>query len=339
MSEGPSKLISVITPVYNGEQFLRQALACLEAQTEQDFEWILVDDGSTDSSWETIRTIEAEAELNVRGIKLDANAGAAAARNAGIRIAEGRFLKFYDADDFLEPDHLRIQSGVALERSAAVVASPTHFLFDVDGRETIARDRLFDTAFATDNDLAHYIVKPGFVHCGCLFSRRLVDELGGYDESLLTDEDGWLLIQCFASGAKIVPAAETYYTYKVWYQATGINLSSNTSAAKLASRMEVCRRLRHMAERSGDLQLKRAVATRMAVAALESGHIDYGLARGLMAEAHTLNRDFSNSAYPLTLRLTTALGFRLALAGFQRFKTLRRFKYYLTSRLKHSRGR
>ncbi|MCD7820979.1 MAG: glycosyltransferase [Clostridiales bacterium] len=98
--------VSVIMPVYNAEQYLRQTLDCLLVRNELQFEVICVDDGSTDGSLDILREYEAKDD-RVR-VFTQANAGAGAARNNGMKYARGEYLSFLDADDFFEPDMLRL---------------------------------------------------------------------------------------------------------------------------------------------------------------------------------------------------------------------------------------
>jgi glycosyltransferase involved in cell wall biosynthesis len=95
--------ISVIIPAYNAERYLDQALDSVLCQTFQDFECIVVDDGSTDSTPQ----IAARRE-RVVALRQD-NQGASAARNTGIHASRGEFLTFLDADDLWYPERLKIQ--------------------------------------------------------------------------------------------------------------------------------------------------------------------------------------------------------------------------------------
>lgn len=97
--------VSVIIPVYNAEQYLRQTLDSLLVRNETEFEIICVDDGSTDGSLDILREYEAK-DFRVRVIT-QPNGGAGAARNNGMQYARGEYLSFLDADDFFEPDMLR----------------------------------------------------------------------------------------------------------------------------------------------------------------------------------------------------------------------------------------
>lgn len=96
--------VSVIIPVYNVEPYLRECLNCVVGQTLREIEIICVDDGSTDGSYEILREYENK---DPRVIVLrQENAGAGAARNKGLTVAEGEYLSFLDADDFFEPSML-----------------------------------------------------------------------------------------------------------------------------------------------------------------------------------------------------------------------------------------
>ena len=94
--------ISVIIPVYNVEKYLTQCLDSVLSQSYSDLQVILIDDGSTDNSG---AICDEYAAKDPRIIVIhQKNAGAAAAKNAGLRIATGKYLSFVDSDDYLEPD-------------------------------------------------------------------------------------------------------------------------------------------------------------------------------------------------------------------------------------------
>jgi len=94
--------VSVIVPVYNSEQELRDCLDSLVEQTEKDIEIIVIDDGSTDNSPE----IEAEYQKKYPNIKVyrnERNLGQSETRNRGIELAEGDYIAFLDSDDYVNP--------------------------------------------------------------------------------------------------------------------------------------------------------------------------------------------------------------------------------------------
>ncbi len=94
-------IVSVIMPVYNGHDYLSQCLDSVVNQTLQDIEIICVDDGSADDSVDILKKY-AEKDSRIKVIQ-QANGGAGAARNNGLRHATGQYLSFLDSDDFFEP--------------------------------------------------------------------------------------------------------------------------------------------------------------------------------------------------------------------------------------------
>ena len=101
-----NQLISVIVPVYNVEEYLKQCLDSILEQTFSNYEVILVNDGSTDSSG-LICQEYAEKDARIRYFEKE-NGGLSDARNYGIEQAQGEYLTFVDSDDFLDASHLTI---------------------------------------------------------------------------------------------------------------------------------------------------------------------------------------------------------------------------------------
>jgi teichuronic acid biosynthesis glycosyltransferase TuaG len=106
----PVPLVSVITPVWNAGTTLAETVASVRTQTHPDWEMLIVDEGSTDGSRALAERFAAE-ETRIRVLGWSDNRGAAAARNAGIRAARGRYLTFLDADDLWRPEKLAVQIG------------------------------------------------------------------------------------------------------------------------------------------------------------------------------------------------------------------------------------
>lgn len=103
----PAPAISIVSPFHNRRAFLPALIESLCQQTFTDFELIIVDDGSTDDLADAVAALRAG--FPVRFIRLDPNRGAAAARNAGIDAARGRYVALLDSDDAWHPDKLRLQ--------------------------------------------------------------------------------------------------------------------------------------------------------------------------------------------------------------------------------------
>ena len=101
---GSSPQVSVIIPIFNSECYLSQCIEGILNQNFPDFEVILIDDGSTDDSWEICRKYELS-DSRIKAYRQD-NAGASAARNLGLNVAEGKWVLFMDSDDFATPTYI-----------------------------------------------------------------------------------------------------------------------------------------------------------------------------------------------------------------------------------------
>lgn len=125
-------LISVIVPVYNAEEYLRQCVESVLAQTYSNWELILVDDGSTDYSGKMCDlAARSSARIKVRHTK---NRGVSAARNTGLDMMRGRYVAFLDADDMLHPQFLEITLLKILKSGADIVQIKTKEFEDGDIR-------------------------------------------------------------------------------------------------------------------------------------------------------------------------------------------------------------
>ena len=97
--------ITLAIPVYNMEQYLPRCMETMLAQTCQDFEILLVDDGSTDNSGQMCDDYAAKHSDFIRVVHKE-NGGLSSARNAGIDAAKGKYINFPDPDDWVEPDYV-----------------------------------------------------------------------------------------------------------------------------------------------------------------------------------------------------------------------------------------
>ena len=112
--------VSVIVPIYNMESYIQQCLDSLIAQTYQDFELIIVDDGSTDQSGEICERYQSKFQ-NVNIIHKK-NEGLIIARIEGLRKAKGKYIAFVDADDWIDADFLELLVTKIEENQADMVA-------------------------------------------------------------------------------------------------------------------------------------------------------------------------------------------------------------------------
>ncbi|HEV7427641.1 MAG TPA: glycosyltransferase family 2 protein [Thermoanaerobaculia bacterium] len=113
--------VEIIIPVYNRAGLVGEAIdSALRAAPEVPVEVIVVDDASTDGTWDRVQAYD---DPRIRGIRMEANGGQSAARNRGLEHARGDFVKFLDSDDVLIAGHLAGEVRVALRTGAEIVAS------------------------------------------------------------------------------------------------------------------------------------------------------------------------------------------------------------------------
>ena len=112
-----NELVSIVTPVYNAEKYLEETVKSVQAQTYENWELFLIDDGSKDGSLKIAKKL-AKSDKRINVISID-NSGAAFARNIGISKASGRYLCFIDADDLWMNDKLEKQVAFMKEKDCA----------------------------------------------------------------------------------------------------------------------------------------------------------------------------------------------------------------------------
>lgn len=153
--------ISVIVPVYNTQDYLRECVDSILNQSLSDIELILVDDGSTDFSTDIIYEYVERYPEKVRAISLD-NGGQGRARNFGIDIAKGEFLSFIDSDDYLEKDALLHLYEAAVRENADVAVCDMEKRYD-DGTREYVKAALQDDPLASAGSASNKIFRRSAV--------------------------------------------------------------------------------------------------------------------------------------------------------------------------------
>lgn len=123
--------VSIITPCLNGARFLNECIESVLAQTSEQWEWIIVDDGSTDGSRRIVEEL-CRVEKRAKLLSTQGRQGAAVARNLGIQAAASRYIAFLDCDDAWLPTKLELQVGVMRANDLAFAWS-SYFVVDEEG--------------------------------------------------------------------------------------------------------------------------------------------------------------------------------------------------------------
>lgn len=205
-----SSLVSIIIPCYNAERWVAATIESALQQTWPDKEIIVVNDGSKDGSLIVARRFETQ------GVQIidQANAGAAAARNAGLRAARGRFVQFLDADDLLAADKIECQM-VMLARTGNKVLSSSRWAHFSDSPAEASFDE-----YANYRDLSGVEFLQLHWETGCMMQpaawltpRTLLDAAGPWKESLSLNDDGEYFARVMLTAERIAfcRSARTYY--------------------------------------------------------------------------------------------------------------------------------
>jgi glycosyltransferase involved in cell wall biosynthesis len=196
----PAPLFSVVIPTFNRRDLVPRAIESVLSQTSDDFEIIVVDDGSTDDTGDVVRGI---ADPRIRLVSLTRNQGPAAARNAGIAVARGELISLLDSDDeylptFLERTRIILgptDSRVGFCWAGTQKTSKTN----IDGlcRETIWR-RVWHPQFPSRHDAWRYCLThdaPWGTNNGVTIKAPVLVKCGLFDEAMRACEDDDLLIR------------------------------------------------------------------------------------------------------------------------------------------------
>ena len=239
MSDGPE--VSVVSAVYNCAPYIADAIRSLQYQTLDSWELLLVDDASSD---DTVAIAEAMAreDARIRIIRREKNGGPAAARNAGIAEARGRWISVFDADDLMSKTRLHVLVRRATADYAAVVAD--NLLVFTGSTLTArpflkasyaARPRWIGLAEFIDSNRVYSRV-PNLGYLKPLLNTSILRKTGLlYDETLRIGEDYDLVTRLLARGFNLRLEPSAQYWYRQHPHSTSHRMSSADVRALLAA--------------------------------------------------------------------------------------------------------
>lgn len=171
--------VSIITPYYNTEEFFVETFVSLQAQSLQNWEWVIVDDGSTDQEAVNRLAVVAAKDDRIKVIR-QTNAGPGAARNTSFRHSRGRFLCLLDSDDMVEPTYL--------EKAVWFLDSNPEFAFCNSHSVVFGeQEYLWTTGF--ERGKAHLQANSGPPIS--VIRRQAYADCGGFDESIRFGHEDW----------------------------------------------------------------------------------------------------------------------------------------------------
>lgn len=215
-------LISVIIPIYNSKQYIRDCIKSIQKQTYSNIEMLMIDDGSEDNSKDICYEI-GNLDHRIRILTQD-HRGVSAARNAGIKAANGKYIFFLDSDDMIHPELLETFYKI-LEKSCAVIAMVKYcsekeeINKDICSEDMLLQTKDFDKnileyMYLDNSNLMQKFLEHGADGIGGKMIRSTVLKCREFDERLIIGEDTKLIYQLIADGADAVILYKNWYYYR-----------------------------------------------------------------------------------------------------------------------------
>ena len=202
-------LVSIIIPAFNSSNYIVEAIESALRQTHSPVEVLVVDDGSTDDTKEKLSSYIESGKIRYQ---FQANRGLAAARNTGIKLAEGTYLQFLDADDLLSPTKIEKQVQ-HLENSPTPAVSGSDFrFFEGPNAANLFGGDSFKGAFPLES--AEKLFEFQTVIHRWLFPASLIRTVGAFEETMPATEDWLMLWKLAANGTRFIYLDEPLALYR-----------------------------------------------------------------------------------------------------------------------------
>lgn len=203
--------LSIIIPVYNVENYLKTCLDAVTHQRFQDFEVILVNDGSTDGS-PAICDEAAKQDERIHVLH-QKNGGLSAARNAGLDLAKGEWIGFLDSDDYPLPDMYEKLLDAA-EKNRADIAVCNYFRVDTRNQPIENSETEMESGVLTQKEALRKVLKVVFqIAPNKIYRRHIFDHLR-YPENKL-NEDFFLVTKIYSRAERVACLSDALYAYRI----------------------------------------------------------------------------------------------------------------------------
>jgi glycosyltransferase involved in cell wall biosynthesis len=206
-------LVSVIVPAHNAEETVEACVCSVISQSHRALELIVVDDASTDKTAELVARVK---DCRITLVSTTYRS-AAAARNAGLRIAKGDYIQFLDADDQLALNKLEVQLRRLGKQLPSTMASCPWGHFSIRTDDVLLKSQRIDRDIAPVDWLVESWNGRGMAQTACwLTPRRLIDLAGGWNEELKQNpnDDGEFFCRVLLNAGLVVFTADTCVYYR-----------------------------------------------------------------------------------------------------------------------------
>lgn len=226
--------ISVIVPCYNYGRYLDEAINSLMEQTFQSFEVVIVDDASTDDSWEICKRLH-NPMVGIRSIRHERNRGTAAAINTGIKASYGRLVTVLSADDWYKPTRLETLYRASLAYPNSVIYDD--IVWRTENGDTIKQMNEYHFDDLMEGKIPG-LLNRNVMHAGIMFPRKAWQVVGGYPEIMNDGREDWAFnIALGRSGYCGVHVNEALYIYRRQKQNRSLTNTDPLSHAKFLAKL------------------------------------------------------------------------------------------------------
>jgi glycosyltransferase involved in cell wall biosynthesis len=194
-------LVTVLMPVYNGGAFLRPTIQTILGQTYRDFEFLIINDCSTDDSLQTVLSFR---DPRIRVHSNSANMGQTKSLNVGLRLASGQYIVVNDADDYSLPKRIETQLDFIVKNPEYPVVGTSCYVMDKQGQVTRTFKR------PTDPREIHlqFLSDTPMTHGSVIMQKEAVLSMGGYNEEFRIIQDYELWSKLMRNGLRVMNIPE-----------------------------------------------------------------------------------------------------------------------------------
>ena len=224
-------MISVILPVYNSEKYVKLAIESVLNQTYQNFELIIINDASTDNSWEVVKTFH---DPRIILLENEVNLGTAATANRGIQVARGDFIARMDSDDISFPDRFEKQIAFFTSHPKVGILGGPFQEIAADGTKVRTPSVRLQEPYLIKFWL---LIENVMNHPTIMIRKKVLDILGGYNPNLRASEDFDLWTRLAA-----VTEFSNLSDPLIYYRSYSENTSHILSGTLYENHIKICQR-------------------------------------------------------------------------------------------------
>lgn len=221
-----SEKVSILIPAYNAERWIGETISSALCQTWPDCEIIVVDDGSSDKTFDVANSFQSKALKVIR----QENMGASAARNKALSLAQGDYIQWLDADDLLAPDKIsqQLKSAESGQKTSRLLSSAFGYFFYRTHKAKFLPTKLWQDLTPVEWLVIRFSDRVWIHPAAWLVSRRLTNLVGPWDERLSLNDDGEYFARVVSSCDEVKFVSEA----KCYYRQANVNSLSNTFTHK-----------------------------------------------------------------------------------------------------------